>query len=608
MEYHLTPQELESAQRRIEALRKRAQEARAEMESLLDDALGEVQRVLQDLRMKDEILASSQQMLDAEQQRYEELFDLAPDAYLVTDRMGAVQQANRAAAALFRVPEARLVGRSLSAFVEAGERKAFQRQLLRLSRGERVEDWEIRLQDGDVHAAVTVVSGEDGHGARLGHRWLIRDVTQRRRAEEAALRLIEEQAHRAHAEAAQRRAAFLAEAGQVLAESLDHETTLANVARLAVPRVADSCVVYGVAEEGQVRRLGASHVDPEKERRLHALLRSRPFDPDSPERPVARVLRTGGPEVIPEVAAEAGLPDGGGRDLAPRSLIVVPLVARGRVLGAISLGWSEEGRGFTPESLPLAQELAGRAALAIDNARLYTAAQQASEAKSEFLASMSHELRTPLSVTLGFADLLLLGVPEGVPDSARSHVEHIRTASQHLLQLVEQVLTFSRIDALRETVAPATVDLAEVAGETAALIEPLAAARGLALSVRMPEGMASIRTDPARLRQVLFNLLANAVKFTDRGEVALEARQERGRVVLEVRDTGRGIPADHLERIWEPFHRVEETGAETPGGTGLGLAIARRLARLLGGDVRVDSAPGRGSTFTVDLPADCGAP
>ncbi|HEX2188902.1 MAG TPA: ATP-binding protein [Longimicrobiaceae bacterium] len=617
MQPPLTASEIDDAQRRVDLLRRRALEARAEMQTLLDDTLREVQRVLQDLRIKDEILASSREMLDAEQRRYQELFDLAPDAYVVTDRFGAIRQANRAASALFRVPGTELVGQSLAERVHEAERKAFQRQLLRLSRGERIEDWEIRLRgcgEDPVHAAVTVTAADDPHGTHLGHRWLIRDVTERRRAEEAALRLIEEQAHRAHAEAAHRRATFLAEAGQVLAGSLDYGTTLANVARLAVPRVADSCIVYVVEEDGQVRRPGAAHVDPDKEARLHALLRTRPFDSDSPARPVARVLRTGEPEVIPEVAAE---PESLAldadelrelRDLAPRSLMVVPLVARGRVLGAISLGWGEAGRCYTPESLPLAQELAGRAALAIDNARLYTAAQQASQAKSEFLSSMSHELRTPLNVALGFADLLLLGVPEAIPASAREHVERIRTASQHLLQLVEQVLTFSRIEALRETVSPAAVDLAAIAGETAALVEPLAREKGLSLTVRVPAGRIVVRSDPAKLRQILLNLLANAVKFTEAGEVVLVAREERERIALEVRDTGRGIPAEHLERIWEPFHRVEEPGEGRPGGTGLGLAIVRRLTHLLGGGVRVESARGQGSTFTVDLPVDCGAP
>ncbi|HEX8361830.1 MAG TPA: GAF domain-containing protein, partial [Longimicrobium sp.] len=192
-----------------------------------------------------------------------------------------------------------------------------------------------------------------------------------------AHRLLEEQSARIHAEAARQREAFLAEAGEILAGSLDYEITLAAVVRLAVPRVADSCVVYLADEDGQVRRLAAAHADPEREAALCATLGRRPLDPGALSAPVARALRTGAPELLPEVPA--GDADAGA------SLMVVPLRTQGRTLGALSLGWDEAGS-YSPDAVWLARKLADRAALAVENARLHREAQRASEVKSEFLA------------------------------------------------------------------------------------------------------------------------------------------------------------------------------------------------------------------------------
>ncbi len=416
--------------------------------------------------------------------------------------------------------------------------------------------------------------------------------------------LLEEQAARRHAEAARQREAFLAEAGEILAGSLDYETTLASVARLTVPRVADSCIVYLVGDEGGVQRLAAAHADPEKEELLRAVLASRPFDPDAVSAPVARALRTGDPELLPEIAdADAGEE----REVAPRSLLVVPLRIRERILGALSLGWDEAGK-YTPDALWLARKLADRAALAVENARLHREVQRASEVKSEFLAAMSHEFRTPLTAILAYAELLVSGIPQPVPDVPRGHAERILAASEHLTHLVEQVLTLSRIEAERDEVRAEPTDLAALARETAALIEPLARQKGLGFAVVVPEAGATVTTDANKLRQVLFNLLGNSVKFTTRGAVRLTLHVADGSATFEVRDTGRGMTAQELERIWEPFWQADRPGMKRTPGTGLGLGISRRLVSILGGEIRARSEPGRGSVFEVELKTERGAP
>jgi signal transduction histidine kinase len=231
------------------------------------------------------------------------------------------------------------------------------------------------------------------------------------------------------------------------------------------------------------------------------------------------------------------------------------------------------------------------------------AAESASRAKSDFLAVMSHELRTPLNAIVGYASLLEDGISGPVTGGQRRQLARIGASAHHLVGLIDQILSLSRIEAGREQVNRQTVDVAAVLDAAAAMAAPQAQEKGLAFVVRPPATPATIATDPAKLRQILVNLLSNAVKFTDRGEVQLAADAHDGVVDFSVRDTGVGIDAEHLERIFEPFWQVEQRTAHRPPGTGLGIDVSRRLAELLDGTLTVESAPGVGSTFTLRLPS-----
>jgi PAS domain S-box-containing protein len=229
-------------------------------------------------------------------------------------------------------------------------------------------------------------------------------------------------------------------------------------------------------------------------------------------------------------------------------------------------------------------------------------AEAANQAKSSFLATMSHELRTPLNAMIGYTDLMQMGVPEPIPDTAREQVRRVGLSARHLLQLIEEILTFSRLEAGREEVQTEPVDLDGLLSEVSAIAEPLAHDKGLRFGVRRAGGADGVETDPRKLRQILINLVGNAVKFTEAGSVELEVRGADGVVEFGVRDTGVGIAPRHLESIFEPFTQVETERARRAHGTGLGLSVSRRLARLLGGDLSVESTPGEGSAFTLRLP------
>jgi len=420
-----------------------------------------------------------------------------------------------------------------------------------------------------------------------------------------------DRAARAEAEAAERRSRFLAEASRALSVSLDHEVTLANLAALAVPDVADYCIIHIRGEDGVIRQVAAAHADPEKEPLLRELERRLMPDPDDPAGVVARVLRDREPVLIAEVPEDWAAEISGDPEvhrieaaLDPRSAMVVPLLSHGEVFGAITLVRSDERRRYGPEDMELAEELARRAALAVENARLYEAALAASKAKSDFLAVMSHELKTPLSTIVACTDLLEAEIAGPLTQDQRDQLGHVLASALHLLQLIDEILSFSRMEAGREKVRLETVDLGALVDDAAALIRPVAQDRGLSFRV---EGLAEphlVRTDPPKVRQVLLNLLSNAVKFTETGEVVLTVAVEGSWAVFRVRDTGIGIPPEHLDRIFEAFWQVEQSATRRAGGTGLGLSVTRRLCRMLGGDVSVESVPGHGTTFTVRLPLE----
>lgn len=401
---------------------------------------------------------------------------------------------------------------------------------------------------------------------------------------------------------------FLSEATAVLTSSLDVETMLHDLAERVVARWADYFIVDLLDETtGQYRRVVALRSDPGKPPSV--VRYPEPLEPgdvailrEAMDSRRAVLIEEMTDEWLEEISA--GRDDLAIlRDVRPRSAMYVPLLARGRVLGVALFARTSPDDRFTEDDLELATELVHRTAFAVDNARLFEAVVDASQAKSDFLAVMSHELRTPLNAIIGYADLLLMGVPETLPEGDEKGVRRILASAHHLRELIEEILSFSRTEAGQEKVLAERVDLAPLVRDIAGAIEPIAREKGLDVTIDVPESPTIVHTDPDKLRQILRNILSNAVKFTERGEIRLKAEVAGDEIVIRVQDTGIGIEPEFRERIFEPFWQVERGATRRVAGTGLGLSVSQRLAHMIGGDIDVESQPGQGSTFTIRVPA-----
>ncbi len=448
---------------------------------------------------------------------------------------------------------------------------------------------------GKRYYEASLVPEQDAAGTVISVLATTRDLTDRKRAED--------------------RLRFLTEAGTLLASSLDLRTTLDAIVRIAASSLGDGCAIDLLGDDGRVERIAMHTCSEEVAALLAEMERRYPADIGGTAGNVV-ALRTGMPQLYPEITVElmrAASQDEGHFDLwrrlALHSAMCVPLIARERRLGVITVFSTDSARSFTAADLDVSIELARRAAVAMDHAMLFDEmrrardeAQEANAAKAKFLAVMSHELRTPLAAILGYTELVADEIVGPLNPTQRDQLERIKASGTHLLMLIEEILSFARIDAGRESLRVEEADLRDVVQEVMAVVQPLVQKRRLACSVHLPDEPIAIITDAGKVRQILLNLVGNAIKFTESGGVAISVTVENARVLLSVEDTGVGIPAQHLEDVFDSFWQVEQVTTRRVGGTGLGLSVARQLARLLGGDIFVESELGQGSRFVLDLP------
>ncbi len=515
------------------------------------------------------------------------LLDAIAQPVIAIDSAGIILHWNRAAADMFGVVAVDAAGRPMADFV--AETHASLALLERLCM--------LQSSSGEL-------MGRGIHGADI----LLTVQSYPLRGDDGAIAGVVLQAEhvgeRQRTESEQR---LLAEIGAILSNSLERDATLDRVCRLLVPELTDMCAFYVVAEDGAVRPV-ASAYNGDAVRSAFRRLDAQPVDPGEPVA-VAHVLRNGGSELCD--LATTGL---GALARSPAehalleaaqitSTISVALRARGRTIGALALA-RRSGARFDQRHLRLAEEIARRVAVHVDNQRLYEAAVLANKSKSDFLAVISHELRTPLTTIMGYVELMVSGVPEKLPPKSAEFLSRMRTAAWHLLGLIEQILVYARLEAGRENLMPVTVAVDQLFKDVRALVESNALEKGVRFVVADVAPDLVLTTDLTKVRQIMLNLASNAVKFTNAGEIRLGVVVDGPDIMLSVEDTGIGISPEHAEHVFDAFWQVDQSDTRNVGGAGLGLSVSRRLARLLGGDLTFTSTPGHGTVFIVRLPME----
>ena len=730
------------ARARVGELRRRGHEHGGEDgQELLEELLTaheELQVTEEELRVQNEELARSEAALEAERLRYWEMFQQAPDAYLVTDPGGTILECNHAAGALLNVSARRLFRKPLGVFVPGDARREFRARLAQAAQLGRLDDWETILQPRrgepvEVACTVAAVRGPDGGVKAL--RWMVRDVTERRRAEADRRALLREEAAREEAErgrafletivrqmpggvviaeaphgrivmhnaeaerilrhpldgidaiadytrrgmlhpdgtpfrgeeyplarallhgetvdgahvryrlgdgtvatlrvscapvrgpdggimaavstftdatealGAAHREHFLAEVSEVLSSSLEPREVIQQVARLCAGTLADYCIVH-VTEDDAVRAHGIAHADPAREELVRGILRRFPISAEA-EQPVMRALRTGGAELMAHVddAALHELCTGPEhrdlvRALGLSSAMVVPIRAKGRILGAISLARTA-GEPYGPADLALAEEVSRRAALAVENARLYDQAIKAVQARDEVVAVVSHDLRNPLNAVLIASTVLAeYGDVARLSERDRKQVEVIRRSAEQMTALTQDLLEVSSLESGSVQMNPRPCAPATLVGAAEEMFRPVAEDEGIVLACEVARELPAAEADYGRVLQVFGNLVGNALKFTPAGgTVEVGAERAVDYVRFWVRDSGPGIEREHLPRLFDRFWQARRGGR---AGAGLGLAIAKTIVEAHGGQIWAESTPGEGSTFHFTLPVASG--
>jgi len=555
-------------------------------------------------------LFQARQALRQSERHYETLARISPVGIFRTDAAGATTYVNPAWCAISGLPSEKALGDGWMEAVHPEDRPRLRQEWQdSTQRGApSFSDYRFLRPDGSLAWVMgQAVPEVDAEGRLLGYVGTITDITERKQAEESI-----------------RRYAAELEALNALGQSVNRSVALEEVVANAIEtllKVTQTEVAFLFLREGE-RLILAGSGPPEAARRFGEI----------PEHKVGECMcglaaRDGRPMYTRDIFSDPRCTWEECKKAHYRSFAALPLTVGGEVIGVAGLACSQE-RDFEPQAAFL-ETLAAQAASGIRNAQLYAEiqryaaeleervaertrdlnlalekAQAADRIKSAFLATMSHELRTPLNSIIGFTGVLLQGLAGPLNAEQSKQLHMVSDSAQHLLALINDVLDISKIEAGQLEVRRERFDLRTAIENVLRMVTPLAQKKGLALSAVIPSGVGPLVSDQRRVEQILINLLNNAVKFTERGEVRLECETRPGWVELRVRDTGIGIHPQDMDKLFRPFQQLETGLARHHEGTGLGLAICQHLASLLGGGIRAESEPGKGSVFTVTLPLE----
>jgi PAS domain S-box-containing protein len=571
-------------------LTERINELFTALQTLKDDRAQDLIKELQvhqlELELQNRELRETQQQLTHSRVRYADLYDFSPIGYASLDEHGLIEEINITGGQLLGENPHKLIGRSLADFIAADDVQTFKGHLRRCRWSRKKRSIELRLLPRagtpiDIQLFTTATQDADRH--TLQFRTAMIDVTTKKRGEAVVLetqrkleqivaeRTAELTSERRQLEEAQR---FLYEASSVLAMSLDYEITLWTLARAGIPHLADGCVVDMLQDDGSLKRIAIAHIQNERE----ATLRNAECVPLASD-----VIRTGQPELADKI-------------------ISVPLVIRGNTIGAIRLILERPDRKYNPFDLALAEDLADRAAIALDNATLYTKELEANRLKDEFLATVSHELRTPLTPILGA--IYKLRSSRAYDEDLQTALDMIERNAKAQARIVEELLDISRITTGKLDFNRQPADLLSIVERAIAVVRPSTEALGIDLRTSLEPLQRLIWCDRDRIQQVIWHLLSNAIKFTRQGgTIDIRLDSSPGWAHIRISDTGVGISRDFLPHVFDRFRQAGSFATRMHDGLGVGLAIVRYIVERHGGTVRAESGgEGQGATFVVDLP------
>lgn len=553
-------------------------------------------------------LLQTRAALRQSERRYQTLADMSPVGIFRTDAAGATTYVNPAWCAISGLTPEQALGDGWMSAVHPEDRPRLHQEWEASTRrgAPSLSDYRFVRPDGTIAWVMgRAVPETDAAGNLLGYIGTITDITERKRAEAAIRQYVTE-----------------LEALNRLGERVNRSVSLEEVVSNAVStllEVTQTEVAFLFLRQGE-RLILAGSGPPEQRRRFESI----------PEHKVGECMcglavREGRPLYTADIFTDLRCTWEECKKAGYRSFAALPLAVGGEVIGVVGLACSEQ-RDFEPQA-DFLETLADQVASGVRNAQLYAEvqrhaaeleqkvaertrdlhlalekAQAADRLKSAFLATMSHELRTPLNSIIGFTGVLLQGLAGPLNAEQSKQLGMARDSAHHLLALINDVLDISKIEAGQLEVRHDPFDLRTAIENALRMITPQAQKKGLALSAAIASGVGLIVSDQRRVEQILINLLTNAVKFTERGEVRLECETRPGWVTLRVRDTGIGIRPEDMDKIFRPFQQLETGLERRHEGTGLGLAICHHLASLLGGEIHAKSEPGKGSVFTVTLP------
>ncbi|HZE08251.1 MAG TPA: PAS domain-containing sensor histidine kinase [Gemmatimonadaceae bacterium] len=517
-----------------------------------------------------------------------EIVGIAADAVICMDDFQRVTFFNKGAEKIFGWTPEEIIGQRIEVLMPERYRSVHARQVAEFGRsgvtarrmGERREIAGQR-KNGEEFPAEAAIS-QVHQGDDVVYAVVLRDITASKQFE--------------------KRQEFLAAAGEKLASAFGSGEVLDSVAELAVPALANGCILENRVEDG-FRAGAVCHSDPAINDLLKKITRAGVRKPPA-DHPLWEILRDRAPVLLRTDAASRIVESSSNpayiaamRAMQPRAALYLPLIARGQLIGVLTLFRTD--RSFDVDDLGFAEDLGRLAALALDNSRLLDAVRGSLRAREEIVGVVSHDLRNPVAAVKMLSRALLTG--QDIPDVEKENLSLIADAAEQMDSLIRDLLDVTQMDVGQLQLAPEPVDPSELLDEALRTLRPLIDDRKIDLDVQVEEGLPKVRADIERMQQVISNLVGNAIKFTPSGgAITVAARSDGGGVVFSVADTGRGIAEDQLPKVFDRYWQSTRTDRQ---GAGLGLAIAKGIVEGHGGEIWIESKPGNGTRVEFTLPA-----